>query len=78
MKSFKTKNYSIGFHHVVNDKKGRLRNFEKLWKLLQKNPGRILSFKANPRLKESLNHPTLLCRKEVFSEIKNKIVFTWL
>ena len=32
-------------HNVVNDKKRRLRNFEKLWKLPQKNPGRILSSK---------------------------------
>ena len=45
-------------------KKRRLRNFEKLLKLPQKNPGRILSFKTNPRLKESLKHPTLFFRKK--------------
>ena len=39
-------------------------NFEKLWNLPQKNPGRILSFRTNPRLKESLKHPTLFFRQK--------------
>ena len=62
---------------VVNDKKRRIRNFEKLWKLPQKNPGRILSFRTNPRLQEFLKHPTLFVRKKVFNGItKQKGIFT--
>ena len=50
---------------VVNDKKRRLSNFEKLWKLPQKNPGRILSFKT-PQVKSILKTSySILLQKSV-------------
>ena len=53
-------------------KKRRLRNFEKLWKLPQKNPGRILSFKT-PQVKRILKTSySILSQKSVQWNHKTK------
>ena len=63
---------------VVNDKKRRLTNFENLWKLLQKNPRRILSSKTDQVKRILKTSYSILSQKSVQWNHETKNVFTKL
>ena len=77
MRSFKTKNYTIGCHHVVNDKKRRLRILKIYGNFRKRSPDEFNHLPQTQVIGILKKHPILFGHKKVFNGItKQKGIFT--